>query len=240
MKRVIIIGASSGMGMEVAKLLLAEGCRLGVAARREDRLQALKQLAPDRVEVQAIDVTAEDATSRLRSLIDRLGGMDLFFYASGIGKQNRTLTPDFELNTVNTNGMGFTRMIGEAYRYFAERGEGHIVAITSIAGTKGLGPAPSYSATKAFQNVYLQSLEQQANARKLNIRFTDIRPGFVDTDLLSGDFRYPMMLKPEKVARQIVSAIHSRRHVKVIDWRYALLTALWRRLPRPLWRHLKL
>lgn len=240
MKRVIIIGASSGMGMEVAKLFLEEGCRLGVAARREDRLQALKQLAPDRVEVQAIDVTADDATSRLRALIDRLGGMDLFFYASGIGKQNRTLTPDIELNTVNTNGMGFTRMIGEAYRYFAERGEGHIVAITSIAGTKGLGPAPSYSATKAFQNVYLQSLEQQANARKLKIRFTDIRPGFVDTDLLAGNFRYPMMLKPEKVAHQIVSTIHSHRHIKVIDWRYAVLTALWRRLPRPLWRHLKL
>lgn len=240
MKRVIIIGASSGMGMEVAKLLLDEGYRLGVAARREDRLQALKQLAPDRVEVQAIDVTADDATSRLRALIDRLGGMDLFFYASGIGKQNRTLTPDIELNTVNTNGMGFTRMIGEAYRYFAERGEGHIVAITSIAGTKGLGPAPSYSATKAFQNVYLQSLEQQANARKLKIRFTDIRPGFVDTDLLAGNFRYPMMLKPEKVARQIVSTIHCHRHIKVIDWRYAVLTALWRRLPRPLWRHFKL
>ena len=240
MKRVIIIGASSGMGMEVAKLLLDEGYRLGVAARREDRLQALKQLAPDRVEVQAIDVTADDATSRLRALIDRLGGMELFFYASGFGKQNRTLTPDIELNTVNTNGMGFTRMIGEAYRYFAERGEGHIVAITSIAGTKGLGPAPSYSATKAFQNVYLQSLEQQANARKLKIRFTDIRPGFVDTDLLAGNFRYPMMLKPEKVARQIVSTIHSHRHIKVIDWRYAVLTALWRRLPRPLWRHLKL
>ena len=240
MKRVIIIGASSGMGMEVAKLFLDEGCRLGVAARREDRLQALKQLAPDRVEVQAIDVTADDATSRLRALIDRLGGMDLFFYSSGIGKQNRTLTPDIELNTVNTNGMGFTRMIGEAYRYFAERGEGHIVAITSIAGTKGLGPAPSYSATKAFQNVYLQSLEQQANARNLKIRFTDIRPGFVDPDLLAGNIRYPMMLKPEKVARQIVSAIHSHRHIKVIDWRYAVLTALWRRLPRSLWRHLKL
>lgn len=240
MKRVIIIGASSGMGMEVAKLFLDEGCRLGVAARREDRLQALKQLAPDRVEVQAIDVTADDATSRLRALIDRLGGIDLFFYTSGIGKQNRTLTPDIELNTVNTNGMGFTRMIGEAYRYFAERGEGHIVAITSIAGTKGLGPAPSYSATKAFQNVYLQSLEQQANARNLKIRFTDIRPGFVDTDLLAGNIRYPMMLKPEKVARQIVSAIHSHRHIKVIDWRYAVLNALWRRLPRSLWRHLKL
>ena len=238
--KAIIIGASSGMGLEVAKLLLAEGYHLGVAARREDRLQALKQLAPDRVEVQAIDVTADDAPARLRSLIDRLGDMDLFFYASGIGKQNRTLSPDIELDTVNTNGMGFTRMIGEAYRYFAERGEGHIAAITSIAGTKGLGPAPSYSATKAMQNVYLQALEQQANVRKLKIRFTDIRPGFVDTDLLKGDFHYPMMLKPEKVARQIVKALKNKRHIKVIDWRYALLTALWRRIPRPLWRHLKL
>ena len=238
--KIVIIGASSGMGLEVAKLLLAEGHTLGVAARREDRLQALKQLAPDRVEVAAIDVTADDAPGRLRLLIDRLGGMDLYFHASGIGKQNRTLEPGIELDTLNTNGMGFTRMIGEAYRYFAERGEGHIAAITSIAGTKGLGPAPSYSATKAMQNVYLQALEQQANARGLKIRFTDIRPGFVDTDLLKGDFHYPMMLKPEKVARQIVRAIHHKRHIKVIDWRYAILTALWRRIPRPIWRHLKL
>lgn len=228
------------MGMEVAKLLLDEGCQLGVAARREDRLLALKQLAPDRVVTATIDVTAEDAPHRLRSLIDEMGGMDLFFYSSGIGKQNRTLEPDIELNTFNTNAMGFARMIGEAYRYFAERGEGHIAAITSIAGTKGLGPAPSYSATKAMQNVYLQALEQQSNARGLKIRFTDIRPGFVDTALLSGDFRYPMMLKPEKVARQIVRALKSKRHIQVIDWKYSLLTACWRRLPRPLWRHLKL
>ena len=226
--------------MEVAKLLLDEGCRLGVAARREDRLQLLKQLAPDRVVTATIDVTAEGAEQRLKALIDELGGMDLFFYASGIGKQNRTLTPEIELNTVNTNGMGFTRMIGEAYRYFADRGEGHIAAISSIAGTKGLGPAPSYSATKAMQNVYLQALEQQANARGLKIRFTDIRPGFVDTDLLSGDYRYPLMLKPDNVARQIVKAIDNKRHVVVVDWKYAILTALWRRLPRALWRHLKI
>lgn len=238
--RVVIIGASSGMGLEVAKLFIARGYQVGVAARREDRLQALKQEAPDRVVTATIDVTTDDAPERLRDLIGQLGGMDLFFYSSGIGKQNRTLTPDIELATVNTNGLGFTRMIGEAYRYFAERGEGHIAAITSIAGTKGLGPAPSYSATKAFQNVYLQALEQQANARGLKIRFTDIRPGFVNTDLLNDNFRYPMMLSPEKVSRQIVKAIDNKRHVMVIDWRYAILTALWRRLPRPLWRLLKI
>ncbi len=240
MHNVVIIGASSGMGLEVARLFLARGCRLGVAARREDRLLALKQEAPDRVVTAVIDVTAEDASSRLRSLISDLGGMDLFFYASGIGKQNRMLTPDIELGTMNTNAVGFTRMIGEAYRYFAQRGHGHIAAISSIAGTKGLGPAPAYSATKALQNVYIQALEQQAHARGLKIRFTDIRPGFVDTDLLRGDFRYPMMLRPEKAARQIVAAIDHRRHVVVLDWKYAILTPLWRLLPRPLWRRLRL
>lgn len=240
MNNVVIIGASSGMGLEVAKLYLERGYRLGVAARREDRLQALQQLAPDRVVTQAIDVTDADAGERLRELIDKMGGMDLFFYSSGIGKQNRLLAADIELNTMNTNALGFARMIGEAYRYFAERGGGHIAAITSIAGTKGLGPAPSYSATKALQNNYLQALEQQAHARGLNIRFTDIRPGFVDTDLLNGDFRYPMMLKPGKVARQIVGAIDRKRHVAVLDWKYALLTALWRRVPRCVWRCVKL
>ena len=221
--------------MEVAKLLLQDGWTLGVAARRVELLQTIGA-----AEVAEIDVTAEDATARLRDLVARLGGMDLFFYASGIGKQNRELRGDIELATVTTNGLGFTRMIGEAYRYFAERGEGHIAAITSIAGTNGLGPAPSYSATKAMQNVYLQALEQQANARGLRIRFTDIRPGFVDTALLNGDFKYPMMLRPENVAREIVSAINSYQHIRVIDWRYRLLTAFWRRIPRFIWRRFKL
>jgi len=131
-------------------------------------------------------------------------------------------------------------MIGEAYRYFAQQGGGHIAAITSIAGTKGLGPAPSYSATKAMQNVYLQALEQQAHARGLQIRFTDIRPGFVATALLNDDFPYPMLMRPEKVAKEIVWAIHHHRHIRVIDWRYRVLTAVWRRIPRWLWRKLKL
>lgn len=234
-KRAVVIGASSGIGREVAILLMKEGWTVGVAARRVDRLEELHAAA-----VEQIDVTQEEATERLQSLISRLGGMDLFFYASGIGKQNRELKEDIELATLETNGVGFTRMIGEAYRYFVKQGYGHIAAITSIAGTKGLGPAPSYSATKAMQNVYLQALEQQANARGLKIRFTDIRPGFVDTALLSGDFHYPMMLKPEHVAKEILYAINHRQHIRVIDWKYRILTAFWRRIPRCLWRRTRL
>ena len=234
-KRAIVIGASSGIGREVAQLLMKDGWTVGVAARREEPLREL-----DAAAWQQIDVTQDDAAARLRQLIAALGGMDLFFYASGIGKQNRELREDIELATMQTNALGFTRMVGEAYRYFAEQGSGHIAAITSIAGTKGLGPAPSYSATKAMQNVYLQALEQQAHARGLNIRFTDIRPGFVDTALLNGDFHYPMMLKPEAVAKNIVRTIRNRRHIRVIDWKYRLLTAVWRRIPRCVWRRMKL
>ena len=235
MSKAVIVGASSGIGLEVARLFIQRGWTVGVAARRLDLLQTIGA-----ADVEQIDVTSVDAPDKLMQLVERMGGMDLFFYASGIGKQNRELTPDIELATVETNGMGFTRMMGCAYRYFAQQGRGHIAAITSIAGTKGLGPAPAYSATKAMQNVYLQALEQQANARKLDIRFTDIRPGFVDTALLSGSFHYPMMLKPQAVAREIVSAVEHNKHIRVIDWKYRLLTALWRRIPKCIWRKIKL
>ena len=239
--KAIIVGASSGIGLEVAKLLLADGWHIGIAARREEALLELKKTAPERVEVMAIDITRSDAGERLLTLVRQLGGMDLYFHSSGIGKQNPTLEPDIELQTMDTNAIGFTRMIGTAYRYFAEQGKGHIAAITSIAGTKGLGPAPAYSATKALQATYLQALEQQTRQRGLHdIHFTDIRPGFVDTALLSGSFRYPMMLRPESVARDIVSSIRKRRHVRIIDARYRVLTFFWRLVPNFIWRRLRL
>ena len=74
----------------------------------------------------------------------------------------------------------------------------------------------------------------------MNIRFTDIRPGFVDTALLAGTFKYPMMLRADKVAQEIVSAINNKNHIRVIDWKYRILTALWRRIPRFIWRRIRL
>ena len=113
------MGASSGIGLEVARLLAKRGWAVGVAARR------LEQLAEFDVAAR-IDVTDEDAGERLQQLIGRLGGIDLYFHASGIGKQNRELHEDVELRTMETNAVGFTRMVGTVYRYMAGHGGGHI------------------------------------------------------------------------------------------------------------------
>lgn len=240
MKKAIVVGASSGIGHEVARLLIAQGWAVGVVARRIDKLTDLQAMAPDRVYTAQIDVTNEDAETSLQQLIERMEGIDLYFHAAGIGWQNPSLEADIELKTMETNALGFTRMIGYAYRYFANNGGGHIACITSIAGTKGLGPAPAYSATKAMQNTYLQALEQLAACKHNNIHFTDIRPGFVDTPLLAGTHNLPMLMTTEKVAQSIIKAINNRRHICVIDIRWCLLTFFWRLIPNWIWRRMRL
>ena len=239
MKKAVIIGASSGIGREVSRLLIRDGWHVGVVARRQERLLELQADCPERVSVLAADVREPAVTGRLCTLIGQMGGIDLLFYAAGIGKYGICIDEKVEMSTVETNVVAFTRVIDFTYNYMSAHGGGHIAVITSIAGTKGLGAAPAYSATKAFQSTYIEALEQQARMTATPVTFTDIRPGFVDTPLLAGTRRFPMLMDVEPVARLIVKAIYKRRHVSVIDWRWRLLTAAWRLLPPALWRRFR-
>ncbi|MDR1330503.1 MAG: SDR family NAD(P)-dependent oxidoreductase [Tannerella sp.] len=240
MKKAIIAGATSGIGREVAKILLSEGWQLGLAGRREDELNALKALAPERISTETLDVTEADAPQRLHQLIRQTGGMDLFFLASGIGYQNEELQSDIEVRTVRTNVEGFVRMVTAAFHFFRDRSGGHIAVITSVAGTKGMSSAPSYSASKRFQSTYIEALAQLARTQKLPIRFTDIRPGFVQTPLLDKNRHYPMLMEVGFVARQIVKALKKAKRITVIDRRYALLVFFWRLIPGWAWERIRL
>ena len=235
--RIVIAGATSGLGREVAQLCIEAGWHVGAAGRNGEALRQLKASAPEQVETAMIDVTQDDAPQRLAELIDRLGGMDIYFHASGIGKRNTALQPDIELATLRTNGEGFVRMVTAAFGWFRTHGGGHIAVISSVAGTRGLGSAPAYSATKRLQNTYIDALAQLSNMERLGIRFTDIRPGFVATPLLAGD-DYPLLMQPGPVARRIFRAIVQRRRRVVIDRRYAVLVFLWRAIPEWLWERL--
>jgi short-subunit dehydrogenase len=237
-KKVIIIGATSGIGREVALIYIAQGWKVGVAGRREAELEALRAAYPEQVSAQVLDVTHEDAPEKLQALIEQVGGMDVFLLSSGIGKQNTTLQTGLELATAATNVEGFIRMTNAAYHYFEQQGHGHLAVISSIAGTKGLGAAPAYSATKGFQNIYIDALDQLARMQKLNIRFTDIRPGFVATPLLNDKKKYPMLMEAPIVALDIVSAIEKKKRVAIIDWKYRILVGFWRLIPKWIWLRL--
>ena len=230
MKKAIIIGATSGIGQEVAKCLLLEGWKIGVAGRRQSSLENLQRAAPDQIQIQALDVTQEDASEKLNLLIDKLGGMDLFLLSSGIGFQNMDLNMEVELNTAHTNVAGFIRMVDTAFMYFKKNGGGHLAVISSIAGTKGLGVAPAYSATKRFQNTYIDALEQLSHLQKLHIRFTDIRPGFVDTAMAKGEGLF-WVTPVDKAVKQIKKAISKKKKVAFISKRWRYVTILFRLLP---------
>ena len=155
---------------------------------------------------------------------------------AGIGYENLTLDPEREVRIIQTNAGGFARMTCAAYRYFREKGiKGQIAAVTSVAGTNGIGRLSAYSASKKCAQTYLVALEQLANAENAGIAFTDIRPGWIRTPLLLPGTEYPMEMTLEHALPQIIRAIVKRRRVAYIDLRWGLLAAAWKMIPDCLW-----
>lgn len=241
MRKIVIIGASSGIGRQVALDFARGGWRVGIAARGEERLREVKSQYPERIDYSVIDVIAEDAPRRFLDLIELIGGMDVLLMSAGVGWLNPQLQNDIDIKTVAVNCGGFVRIIDAAYNYYkatatAERG--HIAAITSVAGTKGIGIAASYSASKRFQSTYIDALEQLARQECVNVGFTDLRPGFIDTPLLNGNHDLPMTMSIGYAVPLVERAILRRRRIAYIDWRWAVLTAMWRALPRAMWKRI--
>ena len=238
----IVMGATSGIGYEVAKVLAMRGWSVGVAGRRGNVLEKMVAETEGIVAYEVIDVTQPQATVALHRLIDKMGRVDLYFHSSGIGYQNKDLDPDKELRTIETNCLGMARMVGEVFRHFASHPEteGQIAVISSIARTKGLGAAPAYSASKRFTSHYLESLCQLTSIRGIrNIHITDIRPGFVRTPLIEGS-NFPMQLEASQVAVSIVEGIEHRKPVITINWLYRLLVFFWQLIPRCIWVRLRI
>lgn len=242
MKRIVIVGASSGIGLYAARALAAKGWLVGAAARKAEALDALRAEFPENIVSEVIDVTSEEAPVALERLISRLGGMDVYFNVAGIGYDNDDFRPDPDLSTAETNVVGFTRMMDAAWGYFArEKRPGQIAAISSVAGTKGIGTLASYSASKAYQQHFLQAMRQRARTIGLPLTVTDIRPGWVLTPLLPGQPKdYPLAMTADRAGRLIVKALLSGKAIATVDWRWRLLCYFWRLIPDWLWRRFPL
>lgn len=232
MKKAIVVGATSGIGKSLAEILVQQGYVVGITGRRTALLQELKAQKPAAFQVRTFDVTDLDhITQHLDALAQELGGVDLLVISSGTGLLNLRLDFEPEQQTFETNVSGFTCVADWAFRYFEKQGFGHLVAITSIAGLRGNGAAPAYNASKAYQINYLEGLRQKARKQKKPVIITDIRPGYVDTDMAKGPGIF-WAAPVEKAARQIFKAIQQERKVAYITKRWALIAAVYKRLPR--------
>jgi short-subunit dehydrogenase len=232
MKKAIIIGASSGIGKELALLLANNQYQVGITGRRTDLLLELKQQKPEQFFVKTFDTTdTASVPGHLDALQQELGGLDLLVLSSGTGDLNDSLNFEIEKRTLDTNVSGFTCVAVWAFNYFEKQKHGHLTAISSIAGIRGSRVAPSYNATKAFQINYLEGLRQKASKLNLPVTVTDIRAGFVNTAMAKGEGRF-WVASVEKAAAQIWDAINRKKGVAYVSKRWWLIAQLLKALPR--------
>ena len=235
MKKAIILGATSGIGKGLAKILADDNNKVGITGRRTELLDELKSQDPDSYYTRTFDITDTNIiVENLDALTTELGGLDLLIISSGTGDLNEKLNYEIEKRTIETNVTGFTCIANWAFNYFENQKAGHLVAISSVGGLRGSRIAPAYNATKAFQINYLEGLRQKAKKLKTQIFVTDVRPGFVDTNMAKGEGQF-WVATVDKATQQIFRAIKQKKKIIYITKRWKLIGIILKRIPRQLY-----
>jgi short-subunit dehydrogenase len=235
--RVIITGATSGIGRALAGKFLQEGYRVGICGRRVERLRELELEYPGMVEILYQDLAQRDLiVAGLDELCDKLGGVDIFVANAGTSNRDADLPLEKELQVVDVNVAGFAASLNWAVHYFKTQGNGHIVGVSSVAAFWGNKYNPMYNATKAFEMNYLRGLRE--HLRGFGIAVTDIRPGFVATEMTANNPRMIFVASAEKAADQIYRAIKGRKKIVYITRRWRFISWIMRLTPDFIYRKL--
>ncbi len=233
MKRALIIGATSGIGKELAKLLVEDNYEVIITGRRVRLLEEIKKTNPKKYITKQHDVTNIAACESLFGDIKKnFYPLDLVIFNAGVGAPNYKLIWQKELPTLETNVIAATKIYGLAYNLFKEQGFGHLVGISSIASIRGNRHVPAYFASKSFQASYLESLWMKGKRSKANIAVTDIQPGFVDTAMAIGNTFW--MASVEKATRQIYKAIKKKKRKAYITKRWRFIAFVLKIVPTSL------
>lgn len=233
MKKAIVVGATSGIGKALCRVLLQHNYQLGITAPEGDELEAIKTIAPTKVYSVCFDSVKESNSEYLNALEQTMGGLDLLVFCSGIGNQDEEDGYQKENEANQLNVLAFTEIIHWSFSYFEQQGHGHIAAISSLAGLFGYRKAPAYHAAKAYQINYLEGLRQKAHQSKKPIYITDIRPGFVHTEMADDDQKF-WALTTERAAKEIYKLIRQKRAVGYLSIRWRIIAFLIKLLPRSL------
>jgi short-subunit dehydrogenase len=229
MKKAIIIGASTGIGQALTKVLLDNDYKVGITGVENNLVKELNDVSNNNLNVKYLDCTSLQNSEIISDFIDWLGGLDLIVFSAGIGQLDKNLGYEIENEANQLNVLAFTEIADKAYKYFENKKHGHFVAITSIAGLRGNRIAPAYHAAKSYQISYLEGLRQRAINSKLSLTITDIRPGFVDTSLVNEKFFW--MASKEKAAQQIFNIIKKKKNVAYVTKRWLIIALILKIVP---------
>lgn len=243
-RRVILIGASSGIGASLAQKLADEGCQLALLGRREDLLQAVceqinRKCGETRVQAFVHDVTDfESAPALFTEIVKTLGGLDVLIYNAGILRTVKLnefdLQKDLEMTRINY--LGALAWLNPAAAYFQALQSGQIVGIGSVAGDRGRVSAPAYNASKAALHTYLEALRNRLTRHGVSV--LTVKPGFVATDMTKNNPRTPMIISPEKAAEGIYRAMQARKQTVYVPAQWGLLMHIIRHIPSVIFRRL--
>lgn len=237
MRAVFITGGTTGIGMELAKLYLSQGWKVGVCGRDRQKFVENFTAHQDNISFYGVDVSDRINLKAAIADFSKSIGLDLLIANAGIGYKFKTKIPDFEYSykMVNVNFLGVMYSFEAALEVMIPRGKGQLVAISSIAGYNGLPGVSAYSATKAAVTKYAESLH--LDLRQFNIAVTTICPGFVETPLTSNNrHSMPFIMTAPKAAMKIAHAIEKKKMIFAFPFIFASFVRFISILPRTWYR----
>jgi len=238
--KVIVVGASSGMGAAIARKLARRGSTVAAVARRVEQLEAVRAASPERIRAYAFDTAHVDLVPGLfERITGELGGIDALIYAAGvmppIAEGEYTFEKDRAM--VEVNLLGALAWMNLAAAHFEAARAGTIVGISSVAGERGRRKNPAYAATKAALTAYLEALRNRCSRYGVNV--VTVKPGFVDTDMTRGVPGLFWLISADAAADRILLLVDRNASASgFVPRRWALVMFVVRSLPSFLFRRL--
>ncbi len=217
-KNVLLVGASSGIGLELAKQLLKEDCNLSLLARRkeliDEQLSNVKDIKRKIISIKCDVTLKEEVKIAVAEAKYLLGNIDVLIYNSGISTpqsiKNFNNLKSEEVFNVNVNG--FLNFVAEIIPFMIENSNGYIIGVSSLADGRGFPRNGVYSASKAAISILLESL--RIELKKYGIKVITIKPGFVKTPMTDkNNFKMPFLMSSEKAAKLIIAGIKKEKQI---------------------------
>jgi NADP-dependent 3-hydroxy acid dehydrogenase YdfG len=235
-RRIFLTGASAGIGAALAEAYAAPGVTLGLVARREDRLQELAQrLGPNGCRVLTYTADVTDAAHMRQvalTFCEAAGGVDLVIANAGMSVADRVMegNPQGVTDMFRINVEGVVNTLFPFVPPMSAQGSGHLVAISSVAGYRGLPGKGGYSATKAAVRILMDSYRPVLAPH--GILTSTICPGFVESELTAKNrYAMPFLMKTPKAARLIQAAIDRAAGTYIFPWQMRMLVPVLTRMP---------